>query len=64
MIQTYNQRVMAYFSLSVVSFDFEEGNGLSDSIDLALSSPYLKAGAGLIDLDRKSLAWRLHDPST
>ena len=45
---------MAYFSLSVMSFDVEEGNGLSDSLDLACT----------LLLDRKSLAWRLHDPNT
>ena len=44
---------MAYFSLSVVSFDIEEGNGLSDSLDLARTLLF----------DGKSLAWRLHDPN-
>ena len=49
-----NQSVMAYFFLKVSCFfDIEEGNDLCDSLDLART----------FFLDRKSLAWYLHDPN-
>ena len=42
------------FFLKYFVFDIEEGNGFSDSLDLART----------LLLDRKSLAWHLHDPNT
>ena len=41
------------FFLKCRVFDIEEGNGLSDSLHVART----------LLLDRKSLAWRLHDPN-
>ena len=42
------------FFLECCVFDTDEGNGLFDSLDLART----------LFLDRKLLAWRLHDPNT
>ena len=42
------------FLLKCCVFDIENGNGLSDLLDLAR----------ILLLDRRSLAWRLYDPNT
>ena len=49
----YNQSDDIFF-LKCRVFDIEVGNGLSDLLDLARTMLF----------DRKSLAWRLHDPNT
>ena len=45
--------IQCYNQSKCRAFDIEEVNGLSDSLDLART----------LLLDRKSLSWRLHDPT-